>query len=121
FGALIISALVLFIIYAFFGLRLMFIWPLVALNEAAVLESFRKSWRLTSGRFWLLLGRVAAAVALSGVISVALGFIPVVGALFQVVISAYFIVYFILLFRSTQRIADGAPMIPAAPIAPAAS
>lgn len=120
--ALMLSVVLPFIvIFVFLILRLAFSWALVALNEAAVLESFKKSWQLTRGRFWALLGRVAAAVALSGVINVVLGFLPVVGALFQVVVSAYFIVYFILLFRATQHMAGGVPTILAAPVASAVS
>lgn len=118
-GVLIVSILALGSIYVFFGLRLMFVWPLVALNESTALESFKKSWRLTRGRFWPLLGRVVAAFAVSWAVSMVLGFIPIVGSLFQVVISAYLVVYVVLLFRSTQHAAGASPVMPAPPIVPA--
>ncbi len=109
------------ILLVLIGIRLLFAMPLVALKESAVLESFRKSWRLTGGRFWPLLGRVLVAFLVGLVINMILGFIPIVGSLAQVVISAYFMVYFVLLFRATQRAAGASPVMPATPIVPAAS
>lgn len=111
-----VALFVFMIVYAFLAIRLMFAYLLVALKESTVFGSFKESWRLTSGRFWPLFGRVIVAMLVFMLASMIVGFVPIVGPLFQMVIGAYLLAYFVLLFRATQHVAGAAPMMPAAPI-----
>lgn len=111
--------------------RFVFVLPLVALREG----SWQESWRLTSGRFWGILGRLLLFAVLSGVISAAATFlllpaqallpllfsgsgsmgialifftavVAIARIFIQIALSLFFLSYFVSLLRDAQTTAQ---------------
>lgn len=125
--------LALAVALVFLFVRLMFVYSLIALKESTVFGGFKESWRLTKGRFWALFGRGIVAVLLSLVVSLVFNLLSapfaamgdageivsgMLSALVQLIISAYLLTYFVLLFRWTQHAAGATPVAAAAPPVP---
>ena len=61
-GRLLLLIVPLMLLFAFIWIRLMLMTPIAAAEEGGPLALIRRSWRLTAGRFWRLLGFVLLAV-----------------------------------------------------------
>ena len=69
-AAILLSAAIL-LAFVFVWIRMMLLNPVGAVEPVGPIEILRRSWRLTAGQFWKLLGFVAIALILFGVLSLA--------------------------------------------------
>lgn len=112
-GPILLVALILFVIFIAFWVRLMLMTPVAAAEEVGPVAIIRRSWSLTGGHFWKLLGFalllmivgaivVFAITAIFGILVFALAGAPepgstsmilmtIVSALLQSVLSAVFV------------------------------
>ena len=78
-GRFFLLFLVIFVVLMFVWVRLMLMTPVAAAERVGPIGIIRRSWELTSGRFWKLLGFVLlffiAGMVVIGVISMILGLI----------------------------------------------
>lgn len=127
-GRLVLGFLLLFLIFIFFWIRLMLVTPAGTIEPIGPITAIRRSWELTAGHFWKLLGFVllvgiAALVVLLvvstffGLLIVALAGPPepgsttmvvtgIVSALLQALVSALFVV---LIARIYAQLTGGTP------------
>jgi hypothetical protein len=81
-GKLILVAVLFLLVGLYFGIRLMLMTPVAAAETAGPIAIIRRSWELTRGHFWKLLGFVlllgAAAVVIVMVVSMIFGLLVAV-------------------------------------------
>ncbi|HEX4736005.1 MAG TPA: glycerophosphoryl diester phosphodiesterase membrane domain-containing protein [Allosphingosinicella sp.] len=73
FGLVALLFLALFLLAIFFGVRLMLMSPVAAAEEQGPIGIIRRSWQLTSGHFWRLLGFLALLMVVIMVLVIVVG------------------------------------------------
>jgi hypothetical protein len=83
-GKLLLVFLLLFLVAIYFGVRLMMMTPVAAAETVGPIGIIKRSWELTRGHFWKLLGFIllvgVAAVVIAMVVSIILGLLIAVVA-----------------------------------------
>lgn len=80
---------------------------IVVLTQTGAIDSLKKSKNLVSGYFWAVLGRFLVFGLLAGLISFVLTFIPVLGSFASILISPFFILLNVMLYKDLQKVTSG--------------